>query len=84
MNKFIQYVTFSNSSEICCAVKGAKTFTAMDHILFDHMKNFPRAVLLLRMYTPWIERNGCVLLCGMQTILLRLQYVYTHRLQFLW
>jgi hypothetical protein len=80
MNKFVRYVTLSSSSKICCMAKGAKTLLQWIHILFDHMKTFPRAVFLsLRMYNPWIEMSGCVLLCGMETVL-RLQYVYTYRL----
>jgi hypothetical protein len=40
------------------------------------MKIFAHADFLsLRMYNPQIERNGYVQLCGMQTILLRLQCV---------
>jgi hypothetical protein len=68
MNKFIRYITLSNSSKICCMAKGAPSHLLQRiHVLFD------------RMYNPWIERNGCALLCGMKTVL-QLQYVYTHQL----
>jgi hypothetical protein len=65
MYKFIRYATLSSSSKICCMTKGAKTFTAMDSHFVDHMKTSPHAIFLSpRIYIPWIERNGCVLLCG--------------------
>jgi hypothetical protein len=60
--------------------KGPRRLLQWIHILFDHTKTFPHAILSLRMYNPWIERNGCVLLSRMQTVLLWLQYVNTHRL----
>jgi hypothetical protein len=58
MNKFIRYVTLSNSSKICCMTKGGPRHLLQGiYILFDHMKTFPRAIFLtLRMYNPWIER----------------------------
>jgi hypothetical protein len=63
MKNVIGYLTLSSFSKICFMAKGAKTFTKMDYILFDHMKIFPHAMFLsLRMHNPWIERNVCVLL----------------------
>jgi hypothetical protein len=47
MNKFIRYITFSNSSKICCMAKGAKTFTTMDsHFVWPH-ENFSSCNLLI-------------------------------------
>jgi hypothetical protein len=57
--------------------KGPRHLLPWVHILFDHMETFLREIFLsLSMHNPWIERNGCVSMCGMQTVLLRLQYVY--------
>jgi hypothetical protein len=37
--------------------KGPRYLLQWIHILFDHMKTFPRAIFLsLRVYNPWIER----------------------------
>jgi hypothetical protein len=71
MNKFIWYVTHSSSSKTVTWQKGRRHLLQKVHILFNYMKTFLHAVFLLpTMYNPWIERNGCVLLCGMQTVLL--------------
>jgi hypothetical protein len=46
MNKFIWYVTLSNSSKVCCMVESAKKFTTMDsHFVWPH-KNFSSCNLL--------------------------------------
>lgn len=39
--------------------KGTRHLLQLVHILFDHVKTLPHAVLSLRLYNPWIERN-CV------------------------
>jgi hypothetical protein len=47
MNKFIQYITLPNSSEICCMVKGVKTFTTVDlHFVRPH-QSFSSCSLLI-------------------------------------
>jgi hypothetical protein len=82
MNKFIRYVTISSSSKICFTVKVAKTFIAMDSRLVQPHKNFSSCNLLISEDVQSIHgsKEMVVLLCGMQTVLLRVQYVYTHRL----
>jgi hypothetical protein len=60
MNKFIGYVALSSSSKICCKAKGSKEFTTLYSHFVRLREKFPRAIFLsLRMYNPWIERNGC-------------------------
>jgi hypothetical protein len=48
MNKFIRYVTLSNSSKVCCMAKGAMTFTTMDsHFVRPH-ENFSSCNLITK------------------------------------
>jgi hypothetical protein len=57
MNKFIRYVTLSNSSKICCMAKGAKTFTTIDsHFVRPH-ENFSSCNLLITENVQSMDRK---------------------------
>jgi hypothetical protein len=63
MNKFIRYVTLSNSSKIRCMAKGAKTFTTVgSHFVRPH-ENVSSCNLLINEDVQSMDRKEWLFYC---------------------
>jgi hypothetical protein len=79
----VRYLTLSSSFEMVAWRQGPRHLLRQIHVLFDHMKTFPRAVAIsVSMYNSYIQRKSCVLFRGKQTAFLPLWHVYTLQTQF--